>query len=158
ETGEANLCMAGGVALNCVANGRVARESGFTRLWVQPAAGDAGGAVGAALAAWHTYAGAPRRREPGARDAMAGGSLGPRFSPGEMDAALAEFGAVGERLGEAELVARVAARLDAGAVVGWFVGRMEFGPRALGARSILGDPRSPAMQRSMNLKIKFRES
>jgi carbamoyltransferase len=156
ETGETRLCLAGGVALNCVANGRVLREAGFEDLWVQPAAGDAGGAVGAALAAWHEHLG--KERTPVAADAMQGALLGPAFDDGAIDEALAAAGAVSHRLGEEELLARTAELLAAGSVVGWFQGRMEFGPRALGSRSILGDPRDPGMQSRMNLKIKFRES
>lgn len=155
-TGEENLCLAGGVALNCVANGRLLREAGFRRLWIQPAAGDAGGALGAALAAWHRGHG----REPdGRRDAMRGALLGPAFTDAEIEAVLQREGAVFERLpDDAALVARTAALLAEGRVAGWVQGRMEFGPRALGCRSILGDPRSPTMQSVMNLKVKFRES
>ncbi len=158
RTGLTDLCMAGGVALNCVANGKITRgDTGIRRVWVQPAAGDAGGAVGAAYAVWHTYLGNPRTVTDG-RDGMSGALLGPRYRPAEVTAALAEFQAVSERLEGDALYDRVAEVLAQGAVVGWFQGRMEFGPRALGARSILGDPRDGAMQRTMNLKIKFRES
>ncbi len=161
ETGLPDLCMAGGVALNCVANARLLREGPFRRLWVQPAAGDAGGAVGAALLAWHRALGAPRapRRGPDGRprDAMAGALLGPAFGDAEIEAALRAEGAAYERVDEALLPARAAELLADGRVVGWFAGRMEFGPRALGARSILGDPRDPTMQRRINLAIKFRE-
>ena len=156
ETGAANLCLAGGVALNCVANGRLLREGPFRDLWIQPAAGDAGGALGAALCAWHEHLGEPRAPVPG--DAMRGSFLGPEYNDGEIEAALGNLGAVYERIDRGALVPRVAERLAAGDVVGWFQGRMEFGPRALGARSILGDPQSPKMQATMNLKIKFRES
>jgi carbamoyltransferase len=156
ETGAANLCLAGGVALNCVANGRLLREGPFRDLWIQPAAGDAGGALGAALCAWHEHLGEPRAPVPG--DAMRGSFLGPEYDDGEIEAALGNLGAVYERIDRGALVPRAAERLAAGDVVGWFQGRMEFGPRALGARSILGDPRSPRMQATMNLKIKFRES
>jgi carbamoyltransferase len=156
ETGVDDLCLAGGVALNCVANGLLLRESGFKRIWVQPAAGDAGGAVGAALAVWHGYYDGPRRIDDG--DSMRGSYLGPKFSNADARAALDRLGAKYEELHDDELFARVAALLDDGSVVGWFSGRMEFGPRALGARSILGDPRNAAMQSTMNLKIKFRES
>jgi len=156
ETGAANLCLAGGVALNCVANGRLLREGPFRDLWIQPAAGDAGGALGAALCAWHEHLGEPRAPVPG--DAMRGSFLGPEYDDGEIEAALGNLGAVYERIDRGALVPRVAERLAAGDVVGWFQGRMEFGPRALGARSILGDPQSPKMQATMNLKIKFRES
>jgi carbamoyltransferase len=155
ETGRRNLCLAGGVALNCVGNGRILREGPFDDLWIQPAAGDAGGAVGAALAAWHGIRRAPRQA---AGDAMRGSFLGPAFSDDEIARALTARGARWERLEEPALCDRVAQALASGLVVGWFQGRMEFGPRALGARSILGDPRSPAMQSILNLKIKFRES
>jgi carbamoyltransferase len=160
ETSAENLCLAGGVALNCVANGRLLRESGFKRIWVQPAAGDAGGSVGAALVAWHSYYDGARTLagEAEGGDSMRGAYLGPRFSNDDVREALDVLGARYERLDDDALFARVAALLDEGNVVGWFSGRMEFGPRALGARSILGDPRNPAMQSTMNLKIKFRES
>ncbi|MBI3993445.1 MAG: carbamoyltransferase [Candidatus Lambdaproteobacteria bacterium] len=156
ETGQDNLCMAGGVALNCVANGRLLREGPFKRLWLQPAAGDAGGAVGAALAAWHEYLGHPR--EPAHGDAMRGGYLGPRFSSDEIRSALDAQHATFRELDDDILFDLVAALLNQENVVGWFQGRMEFGPRALGGRSIVGDPRSPRMQSTMNLKIKYRES
>jgi carbamoyltransferase len=153
--------MAGGVALNCVANARVLREGPFRRLWVQPAAGDAGGAVGAALLAWHRAFGGGRAVGRGGdgrpRDAMRGALLGPAFGDDEVEAVLREAGAAYERVDAWALPARVAELLAAGRVVGWFQGRMEFGPRALGARSILGDPRDPTMQRRMNVAIKFRE-
>ncbi len=156
ETGETALCLAGGVALNCVANGRLAREKVFDSLWIQPAAGDAGGALGAALAAWHLYfAGARTIRLP---DAMGGALLGPAFDADTIETSLRAEGACFERLEETVLIERVAALLASGAVVGWFHGAMEFGPRALGARSILGDPRDPDMQSRINLKIKYRES
>jgi carbamoyltransferase len=158
RTGEKNLCLAGGVALNCVANGKIVRSgTGFERMWVQPAAGDAGGAIGAAMATWHGYMGNERAVIDG-EDAMHGALLGPAFEPAAIESALSEFGAVFERHDERALMERVAEAIDTGNVVGWFQGRMEFGPRALGARSILGDARSPEMQRTMNLKIKFRES
>ncbi|MGH7880892.1 MAG: carbamoyltransferase family protein, partial [Candidatus Binataceae bacterium] len=150
------LCMAGGVALNCVANGRVLRESGLRDLWIQPAAGDAGGAIGAALSAWHEYHGKPRIAGEG--DRMRGAYLGPSFSSDEIRHVLDSVGARYEDLGEDELLSRIAALLAEEKVVGWFQGRMEFGPRALGNRSILGDARSPQMQSVMNLKIKYRES
>jgi carbamoyltransferase len=157
ETGLPNLCLAGGVALNCVANGRLLREGPFERLWVQPAAGDAGGAVGAALAAHHKVLGAPRRaRSEG--DSMHGSYLGPAFDDAAIEAALRDVGAVTERVSRDALLDRTARLLAEERVVGWFQGRMEFGPRALGARSILGDPRSPRMQSVLNLKIKYRES
>ncbi len=156
ETGESNLCLAGGVALNCVANGRLLREGPFENVWIQPAAGDAGGALGAALAAWHAWAGGPRTPVPG--DAMQGSFLGPSFSPEEVAAVLEREG-LGERLDtEDELTRRTAKLLAEGHTVGWFQGRMEFGPRALGHRSILADPRGLGVQRTVNLKIKFRES
>jgi carbamoyltransferase len=156
ETGERNLCLAGGVALNCVANGKLLREGPFERLWIQPAAGDAGGALGAALVAWHEWAGEPRRPAPG--DSMAGSFLGPAFEDADVVAYLDREGIPHERVGYDDLPARVAALLSEGKVVGWFQGRMEFGPRALGARSILADPRGREVQRTVNLKIKFRES
>ena len=161
-TGCRDLCMAGGVALNGVANGRLLREGPFERLWIQPAAGDAGGALGAAQLAWHRALGMPRtvaRGDDGQpRDAMRGAYLGPSYTPAEIERALADVNAAYTRVDDAERPARVAALLAQGAVVGWFDGRMEFGPRALGARSILGDPRDPAMQSRMNLKTKYRES
>ena len=157
ETGATNLCLAGGVALNCVGNGRIWREGPFTGLWIQPAAGDAGGAVGAAFTAWHQFLEHPRT-PPRAGDAMQGSLLGPSFSDTEIEQFLQRIAAPYERLSDAELFDQVADALAAEHVVGWFQGRMEFGPRALGARSILGDARSPKMQSVMNLKIKYRES
>ena len=156
ETGLADLCLAGGVALNCVANGRVLREGPWRNLWVQPAAGDAGGAVGAALYAWHEHFGGAR--EPQQPDSMRGSYLGPAISDAQAAAFLEGEGLAFDRCGEPELAERVAKLLADGQVVGWVQGRMEFGPRALGSRSILGDPRDPEMQRRLNLKIKFRES
>jgi len=156
ETGEARLCLAGGVALNCVANGRVLREAGFEDLWIQPAAGDAGGALGAALAAWHEHLGAPR--PPGVGDAMRGALLGPSFDDRAVAEALGRLGAVSHPRGEAALLDETAALLAKGDVVGWFQGRLEYGPRALGNRSILADPRDPGMQSRLNLAIKRRES
>ncbi len=156
ETGLDKLCLAGGVALNCVANGRLLREGPFKQLWIQPAAGDAGGALGVAQLIWHRYCGKPRRVTPG-KDAMQGAHLGPEFSPDEIERTLRSQGAVFERVEGGALRRRVAQLLAEEKIVGWFDGRMEFGPRALGARSILGDPRSPRMQAQMNLKIKFRE-
>ena len=155
-TGEPNLCLAGGVALNCVANGRILREGPFERLWLQPAAGDAGGALGAALMAWHEHAGYPRTVE--ATDAMQGAYLGPAFSDAEIEAFLAREELPYEHVGYEAMPDRVADLLAEQKVVGWFQGRMEFGPRALGARSILADPRGREVQRLVNLKIKFRES
>jgi len=157
EAGLDHLVLAGGVALNCVANGRLLREGPFADIWIQPAAGDAGGALGAALFVWHQLLENPRR--PDGRDAQRGSLLGPRYTNEEIERVLAAAGAVRRRFDdEVDLLAHVADRLADGQVVGWFQGRMEFGPRALGARSILGDPRSPSMQATMNLKIKSRES
>ena len=161
ETGSRNLCLAGGVALNCVGNGRILREGPFENVWIQPAAGDAGGALGAALSVWHQYLDQPRRVKQSAgkaRDAMKGAYLGPEFSPEEISAFLDAKGVPYRRLGKRALVEQTARWLAEEKVIGWFQGRMEFGPRSLGARSILGDPRSPRMQSMMNLKIKFRES
>ncbi len=156
ETGLDDLCLAGGVALNCVGNGRILREGPFRRIWIQPASGDAGGALGVAQLIWHRYCRQPRQPTPG-RDAMQGALLGPEFSEDEIEAFLSSRGAAYERLDRDELHRRVATILADEKVVGWFNGRMEFGPRALGSRSILGDPGSPRMQAQMNLKIKFRE-
>jgi len=156
QTGMENLCLAGGVALNCVANGRLLREGPFKRLWIQPAAGDAGGALGVAQLIWHRHCRQPRTIASG-NDAMRGAYLGPEFSPDEIREYLDTQGAIYERLERHCLLERAARLLAEEKVVGWFDGRMEFGPRALGARSILGDPRSPRMQAQMNLKIKFRE-
>jgi carbamoyltransferase len=159
ETGAKNLCLAGGVALNCVGNGKVLREGAFERIWIQPAAGDAGGALGAALAAYHLYAGKPRRANGGnGADLMAGSYLGPSFAQDEIERRLAAAGAAFERCEDDALIGRTVDGLVAGNAVGWFQGRMEFGPRALGARSILADPRSPAMQKTLNLRVKYRES
>src|ERR1044071_4501209 len=166
-TGQKNLCLAGGVALNCVANGVILREKLFDRLWIQPAAGDAGGALRPALAAWP--GGRPRGDTPphlganvganrAAGDQMHGALLGPQFSRDAIEAMLDAHGAGYERLSDADLIRRSAELLSRGKVLGWFQGRMEFGPRALGNRSILADPRSPTMQSTLNLKIKFRES
>jgi len=157
QTGTKNLCLAGGVALNCVANGKLLREGLFDGLWIQPAAGDAGGALGAALLAHHRFLEQPRAKC-GARDQMQGGYLGPSFSQEEIEQRLSACGARFEQLDEAQLIDAAAAALADGKAVGWFQGRMEFGPRALGARSILGDPRSPTMQKMLNLKVKYRES
>jgi carbamoyltransferase len=152
-----NLCLAGGVALNCVANGRLLREGPFESIWIQPAAGDAGGAIGAAYAVWHRYLG--RERPPrGGRDAMQAALLGPEFDESAIRRDLGMFGAVSHRLPGGDVADLVAGLIEREKVVGFFQGRMEFGPRALGARSILGDARSPAMQTTMNMKIKFRES
>ena len=157
ETGLENLCLAGGVSLNCVGNGRILREGPFKKVWVQPGAGDAGGAVGAALAGWYKYLDRPRSR-PHANDGMKGGFLGPSYSHKEIEEFLEESEVSYIRLDDEVLFARVADELASGKVVGWFQGRMEFGPRSLGGRSILGDPRSSKMQSVMNLKIKYRES
>ncbi len=156
-TGLKNLCLAGGVALNCVANGLILREKIFERIWVQPAAGDAGGALGAALAAWHLHPEAPpRQAEP--NDSMRASLLGPGFSDDEIEAILKANGAVFQRLEPSALLDFTVGLLQTEKVIGWFQGRMEFGPRALGSRSIIGDARSPKMQSVMNLKVKFRES
>ncbi|MPZ76500.1 MAG: hypothetical protein GEU77_08240 [Deltaproteobacteria bacterium] len=157
ETGAENLCLAGGVALNCVANGRILREGPFKKLWVQPSAGDAGGAVGAALTVWHKLEDMPRGAE-GSKDIMQGSYLGPSYTNKEIENFLRSKDAVFERMSDEALFDQVASELADGKVVGWFQGRMEFGPRALGARSILGDARNPKMQSAMNLKIKYRES
>ena len=156
ETGCRNLCLAGGVALNCVANGKVWRDRRFENIWIQPAAGDAGGALGAALAAYHQFLDQPRRDE--GEDLMRGSYLGPSFSQTEIESRLAAAGARFVVYDEETLLNACVEALVAGKVLGWFQGRMEFGQRALGARSILADPRSPTVQRTLNLKIKFRES
>ena len=152
-----NLCMAGGVALNCVANGKVLRDGAFKNMWIQPAAGDAGGALGAAYAAWHKELAQPRAPS-AARDRMKGSYLGPAFAQDEIERRLTAAGAVFEVMDEDEVIATTADALAEGKAVGWMSGRMEFGPRALGGRSILGDPRSEDMQKVLNLKVKFRES
>ena len=152
-----NLCLAGGVALNCVANGKILRDGAFDSVWVQPAAGDAGGALGAAMVAAHMHLGQPRQ-PPNPNDHMSGSYLGPRFEQSDVEQRLDAAGARFETLPEPQIIGRTAQALAEGRAVGWFQGRMEFGPRALGGRSILGDPRSPSMQRDLNLKIKFRES
>jgi carbamoyltransferase len=157
ETGMRNLCLAGGVALNCVANGRLLREGPFSSIWIQPAAGDAGGALGAALFAWHRYLGKPRLAD-NTHDLQQGSLLGPEYGEREIGEYLKRENIPCRRVGEEELPAVLAELLDAEKVIGLFQGRMEFGPRALGSRSIIGDARSPGMQRVMNLKIKFRES
>jgi carbamoyltransferase len=156
ETGLKNLCMAGGVALNCVANGRLLREGPFENIWIQPAAGDAGAALGVAMAISHEMGGAVRKPQPG--DSMKGSYLGPSYDRESIKAALDARGAVYEELDEPGMLSAAAQALSEEKVVGWFQGRMEFGPRALGNRSILGDPRSSSMQRILNLKIKYRES
>jgi carbamoyltransferase len=156
QTGATKLCLAGGVALNCVANGRILREGPFEQLWIQPAAGDAGGAVGVAQLIWYRQLEQPRHVTPG-RDGMSGAYLGPAFDEAEVRRTLDAFGARYVRMERPELLSHVATLLANEQIVGWFDGRMEFGPRALGSRSILGDPRSPRMQAQMNIKIKFRE-
>jgi carbamoyltransferase len=156
KTGAKNLCLAGGVALNCVANGKVLRDGAFKNIWIQPAAGDAGGAVGAALAAVHLYAHRPRKTNGG--DIMAGALLGPSYSQSDIERRLVNAGACFELLDEDRMIETTANALAGQQTTGWFQGRMEFGSRSLGARSILGDPRSPTMQRNLNLKVKYRES
>jgi len=157
EQQAANLCLAGGVALNCVANGRILRECGFDNIWIQPAAGDAGGALGAALTVWHHYLDRARRAD-GIKDCMQGSYLGPRFTSEAIRKYLNTTGAVYAEHDDSVLLPRLAELINRGNVVGWFNGRMEFGPRALGGRSIIGDPRNTEMQTQMNLKIKYRES
>ncbi len=157
QTGMKKLCMAGGVALNCVANGRILREGIFEDIWIQPAAGDAGGALGAALLVWHQYLGKPRQTD-GLHDTQQVSHLGPRYHKEEIRRFLQSGNIVFEELSDEELTPKVADMMAEEKVVGWFQGRMEFGPRALGARSIVGDARSRKMQEVMNLKIKFRES
>ena len=156
DTGLENLCLAGGVALNCVGNGRLLREGPFKRLWIQPAAGDASGALGVAQLAWHRYLKRPRKVTAG-KDSMKGAYLGPSFSDDEIEAFLKKTGASYRKLDRPTMLTCVAEELANEKIIGWFNGRMEFGPRALGCRSIIGDPRSPRMQAQMNLKIKFRE-
>ncbi|MBE0541191.1 MAG: carbamoyltransferase [Verrucomicrobia bacterium] len=157
ETGLKNLCLAGGVALNCVANGKILREGIFDNIWIQPAAGDAGGALGAALFAWHQILGNEREAD-GVHDSQRGSYLGPDFSRDEIHAYLTKSNIPFTELSDAELPEKIADLIKAAKVIGWFYGRMEFGPRALGGRSIIGDAQSSMMQEVMNLKIKFRES
>jgi carbamoyltransferase len=157
EHGLANLCLAGGVALNCVANGKILRDGAFKNIWVQPAAGDAGGALGAALAVWHQFLGMERNPD-GRYDSMQGGFLGPAFAQADVESRLAEAGAHFTVVSDEDVIEQTAASLAGGEAVGWMQGRMEFGPRALGARSVLGDPRSPTMQKTLNLRVKYRES
>ena len=152
-----NLCLAGGVALNCVANGRILRDGAFKNIWVQPAAGDAGGSIGAALAVWHQFLGEGRKPD-GRRDLMEGAFLGPAFAQQDVESRLRKVGANFAVGPEPEVIEQTASALAKGEAVGWVHGRMEFGPRSLGARSILGDPRSPSMQKMLNLRIKYRES
>lgn len=157
-TGASNLCLAGGVALNCVSNGKLQKANIFDDIYIQPAAGDAGGALGAALAGEYIFNGSERLVDPNKMDAMKGGYLGPGFDDKEVVKLSNKLGAVGRRLEFDELVKEVAVHLNEGNAIGWFQGRMEFGPRALGNRSIIGDPRNPEMQKKLNLKIKYRES
>ena len=157
ETGERNLCLAGGVALNCVANGVLLREKIFENIWIQPAAGDAGGALGAALSIWYLHHNKERIASK-ERDAMKGAYLGPEFTDAEIEAELTACGALFKKLSENEMVEEVATALADEKAIGWMQGRMEFGPRALGGRSIIADPRSPVMQKQLNLKVKYRES
>ena len=157
ETGERNLCLAGGVALNCVANGILHRENIFDQIWIQPASGDAGGALGAALSVYHLHYGNERLIENG-NDAMHGAYLGPQFDDSEIEAELIACGAKYEKLDKAALIEKVACDLSEKKAIGWMQGRMEFGPRALGNRSIIADPRSSTMQNQLNLKVKYRES
>ena len=156
ETGADNLCLSGGVALNCVANGKLLESGIFKDIWIQPASGDAGSAVGGALVAFHQHFKQPRTPNP--HDSMRGTYLGPKFSNGEICTYLDQINAPYSSLSDPELMERVAELLEAGKVIGWFNGAMEFGPRALGGRSIIGDPRNQQMQSTMNLKIKYRES
>ncbi len=156
ETGLDNLCLAGGVALNCVGNGKILRNGPFKNIWIQPAAGDAGGALGVAQLIWHRHLSKPRKVVAG-KDSMKGAYLGPEYTDAEIEKAMTAVGAKFERLERPELTTRVAGHLANGKIIGWLNGRMEFGPRSLGCRSILGDPRSPKMQADMNIKIKFRE-
>ena len=157
ETGERNLCLAGGVALNCVANGILLREKIFDNIWIQPAAGDAGGALGAALSTWYLHH-KKERISTKERDAMKGAYLGPEFSDAEIESEFIACGAIFKKLSEDEMIDEVASALADEKAVGWMQGRMEFGPRALGGRSIIADPRSPVMQKQLNLKVKYRES
>jgi len=157
ETGERNLCLAGGVALNCVANGKLLRDKSFEKIWVQPAAGDAGGALGAALGGYHLYKQQPRQVK-ATGDAMRGSYLGPVFKQDDVERRLSAMGARFKVLSDSETIEYCAQSLAKGQAVGWHQGRMEFGPRALGGRSILGDARSPTMQKLLNLKVKYRES
>ena len=156
STGQKNLCLAGGVALNCVANGKLLQEKIFDRIWIQPAAGDAGGAIGAALAVYHLMQNQPRKVN--ANDAMKGAYLGPRFSQDDIEQRLTKAGAVFTTVSDDEKIDITARALAEGKAVGWHQGRMEFGPRALGGRSIIADPRSPTVQKQLNLKVKYRES
>lgn len=156
ETNAENLCLAGGVALNCVSNGKILRDGSFKNIWIQPAAGDAGGCVGAALAAYHQYLGHPRHVNKS--DGMSGGYLGPEYSQDEIEQRLTGAGAVFESRANDGVISTTVEALIAGKAIGWFQGKMEFGPRALGARSIIADPRHPEMQKNLNLRVKYRES
>jgi len=158
STGQTNLCLAGGVALNCVANGKLLRENIFDNIWIQPAAGDAGGAVGAALAAYYMMLGLPRKVDPALQDGMKGSYLGPKFAQSDIEQRLAAVGAKFTKHSDEEIIALTAQALADGKAVGWHQGRMEFGPRSLGGRSILADARSPSAQKLLNLKVKYRES
>ena len=151
-----NLCLAGGVALNCVANGKILKENIFKNIWIQPAAGDAGGSLGAALALWHIEQNNPRKVNK--NDNMKGSYLGPEYSQNQIEEELRNAGAIFNTVNEEDLLNKTVEDLSSGNAIGWFQGRMEFGPRALGARSIIGDPRSPTMQKNLNLKVKYRES
>ena len=151
-----NLCMAGGVALNCVANGKILRDKGFKSVWIQPAAGDAGGSLGAALSVWYSMLDKPRKVD--LTDSMKGSYLGPSFNQKDIEKELINCGAILETVSEEEMLEQASQALSEGKAIGWFQGRMEFGPRALGGRSILGDPRSDTMQKTLNLKVKYRES
>ena len=158
ETGMKNLCLAGGVALNCVANGEILRDGAFENIWIQPAAGDAGGAIGAALAIWHLYKDKDRNLDTNQRDAMKGAYLGPSFTQEEIEERLTASGAKFKALNDNDLLEKTVSDLVDERAIGWFQGRMEFGPRALGGRSILGDARSEKMQKTLNLRVKYRES
>ena len=158
STGLKNLCLAGGVALNCVANGKLLRENVFEKIWIQPAAGDAGGAVGAALGAYYLMLGGKRRVDPTLQDGMSGSYLGPAYQQDDIEQRLASVGAKFTTHTDAQIIELTAQALEEGKAIGWHQGRMEFGPRSLGARSILADSRSPAVQKLLNLKVKYRES
>jgi carbamoyltransferase len=158
ETGMKNLCLAGGVALNCVANGKILRDASFENIWIQPASGDAGGAVGAALAAYHHHAAEKRQISVDGTDGMRGAYLGPLYAQADIEQRLLKMGARFVVMDDASLLKTCVETLVEGKALGWFQGRMEFGPRALGARSILGDARSPKMQSLLNMKVKYRES
>ena len=156
EYGIKNLCLAGGVALNCVANGKIIKDNIFENIWIQPAAGDAGGSLGAALAYWHRELKKPRIYN--SSDNMMGSYLGPKYQNDQIENELKELKGVYRKLDDGDLTKEVASLLNNQRTIGWFQGRMEFGPRALGSRSILGDPRSEQMQKTLNLKVKYRES